>query len=88
MAKLLETGLNNLHRARVLWKPLTAHLLEVGLIFLTLQIIQFTVRKEVQYQKIHFFDSLTFDTITAPLSSDCSRDLHVTIRGNRMKSFV
>ena len=87
MAKLLETGLNNLHRARVLWKPLTAHLLEVGLIFLTLQIIQFTVRKEVQYQKIHFFHSLTFDT-TAPLSSDCSRDLHVTIRGNRMKSFV
>lgn len=30
VAKLLETGLNNLHRARVLWKPLTAHLLEVG----------------------------------------------------------
>lgn len=29
VAKLLETGLNNLHRARVLWKPLTAHLLEV-----------------------------------------------------------
>lgn len=30
VAKLLETGLNNLHRARVLWKPLTAHLLEVS----------------------------------------------------------
>ncbi|KAK3700698.1 hypothetical protein QZH41_015645 [Actinostola sp. cb2023] len=29
VAKLLETGINNLHRARVLWKPLTAHLLEV-----------------------------------------------------------
>ncbi|XP_031571220.1 protein MON2 homolog isoform X2 [Actinia tenebrosa] len=29
VAKLLETGLNNLHRARILWKPLTAHLLEV-----------------------------------------------------------
>ncbi|EDO31510.1 predicted protein [Nematostella vectensis] len=29
VAKLLETGLNNLHRARVLWKPLTAHLLDV-----------------------------------------------------------
>lgn len=28
-AKLLETGLVNLHRVDVLWKPLTAHLLEV-----------------------------------------------------------
>lgn len=29
IAKLLETGLHNLHRIPVLWKPLTAHLLEV-----------------------------------------------------------
>jgi len=30
VAKLLETGLVNLHRVAVLWKPLTAHLLEVS----------------------------------------------------------
>ena len=36
VAKLLETGLNNLHRARVLWKPLTAHLLEVSSSLVTL----------------------------------------------------
>lgn len=30
MAKLLETGLVNLSRIEVLWKPVTAHLLEVG----------------------------------------------------------
>ena len=29
VAKMLETGLVNLNRLRVLWKPLTAHLLEV-----------------------------------------------------------
>ncbi len=29
IAKLLETGLHNFHRIPVLWKPLTAHLLEV-----------------------------------------------------------
>ena len=30
VAKLLETGLVNLSRVEVLWKPVTAHLLEVG----------------------------------------------------------
>jgi len=30
VAKMLETGLVNLNRLRVLWKPLTAHLLEVS----------------------------------------------------------
>ena len=87
MAKLLETGLNNLHRARVLWKPLTAHLLEVGLIFCeTLQIIQFTVRKEVEFQKIRFF--LFFNFRHPHGASDGSHDLHVTIGGNHMKSLV
>lgn len=35
-----------------------------------------------------FFHSLTFDILTAPLSSDFLHGLHVTIRGNHMKSFV
>lgn len=30
VAKLLETGLVNLHRVEVLWRPVTNHLLEVG----------------------------------------------------------
>ena len=30
VAKLLETGLVNLSRFEVLWKPVTAHLLEVS----------------------------------------------------------
>lgn len=30
VAKILETGLVNLDRVSVLWKPLTAHLLEVS----------------------------------------------------------
>lgn len=30
VAKLLETGLVNLTRVEVLWRPVTAHLLEVG----------------------------------------------------------
>ena len=42
VAKLLETGLNNLHRARVLWKPLTAHLLEVGSSLVTPPVSTFT----------------------------------------------
>lgn len=29
VAKILETGLVNLHRVEVLWRPLTNHLLEV-----------------------------------------------------------
>ena len=32
VAKILETGLVNLDRVEVLWKPLTAHLLDVSLI--------------------------------------------------------
>ena len=30
MAKLLETGLVNMDRIEILWRPLTAHLLEVS----------------------------------------------------------
>lgn len=53
VAKLLETGLNNLHRARVLWKPLTAHLLEVGSSLVTPLISTFTEKSR------SFHDTIT-----------------------------
>lgn len=37
VAKILETGLVNLHRVDILWKPLTAHLLEVDFLLSTLR---------------------------------------------------
>lgn len=36
VAKLLETGLVNMHRIEILWRPLTGHLLEVTNCFLNL----------------------------------------------------
>ncbi len=55
VAKLLETGLVNLPRVEVLWKPVTAHLLEVSshqqsFIFIqsaTRQYLEMTIVKSV-----------------------------------------
>lgn len=56
MAKLLETGLVNLNRVEVLWRPVTNHLLEVSSHPLNrmrewgIEAITTLVRSAIQYQ--------------------------------------
>lgn len=79
MAKLLETGLVNLNRVEVLWRPVTNHLLEVCCHPLNrmrewgIEAITTLVRSAIQYQyltplkenQVSYYD---FPTLNAPFN--------------------
>lgn len=56
MAKLLETGLVNMDRIEILWRPLTGHLLEVRSVTRCVHLRQ---HKHFNAQKEHFTVEVT-----------------------------
>lgn len=51
VAKLLETGLVNMDRIEILWRPLTGHLLEVKSVTRSINLRQ---HKKLNALKVHF----------------------------------
>lgn len=73
VAKLLETGLANLHRTEVMWRPITNHLLEVNCLTSSKE-IQKWQQKKIQFDlkivlksrgsmvKIPYFKDIGFES--------------------------